>query len=164
LDFRAKKTGAGADGGVDIELYQKQPLPDTPPSVLIQCKARANAMVGVDRARELYGVMAARGIRSGILICNTTFSADTYAFSKTNPSLRLGDLSWVMNQINKVPQEVRSEWERRYFGPDYDVPSCPACEIKLVRRTGRKGEFWGCSNYPRGCKTKLPMRSEAMGR
>lgn len=27
------------------------------------------------------------------------------------------------------------------------VPVCPQCGAEMVRRTGRRGEFWGCKNY-----------------
>ncbi|MBV9358298.1 MAG: topoisomerase DNA-binding C4 zinc finger domain-containing protein [Chloroflexi bacterium] len=31
------------------------------------------------------------------------------------------------------------------------VPTCPACEASMRRRSGRYGDFWGCSRYP-SCK------------
>ena len=37
---------------------------------------------------------------------------------------------------------------------DYQTPSCPSCGIKLVLRSGARGDFWGCSKYPR-CQYKL---------
>lgn len=33
--------------------------------------------------------------------------------------------------------------------PDSDnAPICPKCDIPMVLRKSRNGEFWGCSNYP----------------
>jgi len=32
-----------------------------------------------------------------------------------------------------------------------ETPLCPTCETPMVKRTGVKGEFWGCSNFPK-CK------------
>jgi restriction system protein len=161
LGFAASKTGAGPDGGVDIELRPKDAARGAPPQVLVQCKARGNSAIGVDKARELYGVMAARGVRSGILICNTSFTSEAWNFANANKGLRLADLSWILAQVAKVPTATREEWEARYLADDdYDVPSCPACEIKLVRINGRQGEFWGCRNYPR-CRAVIPMRTEA---
>lgn len=34
---------------------------------------------------------------------------------------------------------------------DVEAQSCPKCGGELIRRKGRFGEFWGCSNYP-GCR------------
>ena len=161
LGFSARKTGAGADGGVDIELRPRGTASGTPPHVLVQCKARGSSGIGVDKARELYGVMAARGVRSGILVSNTSFTEEAWNFAKNNKGLRLADLPWILAQVAKVPAATREEWEARYLADDdYDVPSCPACEIKLVRRRGRQGEFWGCRNFPK-CRTLIPMRTEA---
>jgi restriction system protein len=39
-----------------------------------------------------------------------------------------------------------------------DPPLCTRCEIPLVRRSGRYGPFWGCSNFPRGCHFKADFR------
>ena len=32
---------------------------------------------------------------------------------------------------------------------------CPNCGSALVKRKGKNGEFWGCTNYPE-CKTTFP--------
>lgn len=32
---------------------------------------------------------------------------------------------------------------------------CPRCKSVMVKRTGKNGDFWGCSAYPR-CRTTLP--------
>ena len=40
-----------------------------------------------------------------------------------------------------VPKPVRQAM------PEYG-PSCPACNAHMVRRTSRKGDFWGCSRFP----------------
>jgi hypothetical protein len=38
-------------------------------------------------------------------------------------------------------------------------PLCGRCGIPLVPRTSRRyGPFWGCSNYPRGCRFKAEFR------
>ncbi len=38
------------------------------------------------------------------------------------------------------------------FGPQpSSSPTCPKCGSPMVKRTGSRGEFWGCSTYPK-CK------------
>jgi ssDNA-binding Zn-finger/Zn-ribbon topoisomerase 1 len=32
------------------------------------------------------------------------------------------------------------------------TPKCPQCQAKMVRRTGKRGEFWGCSRFRDGCR------------
>jgi hypothetical protein len=41
-----------------------------------------------------------------------------------------------------------------------DIPTCPLCNVPMVKRTARKGDnkgesFWGCSRYP-NCRQILP--------
>ena len=54
--FATKSQSHGADGGVDVWLYAKG-KPDTPVSI-VQCKHWSGKAVGVDKIRELRGVMA----------------------------------------------------------------------------------------------------------
>ncbi|WP_224984915.1 topoisomerase DNA-binding C4 zinc finger domain-containing protein [Geomonas agri] len=39
-------------------------------------------------------------------------------------------------------------------------PVCPKCERKMMRRTGRYVQFWGCSNYPRCRGTRDILKTE----
>lgn len=158
LDFQARKTGAGADGGVDIELRDKQDPPTAKPRALVQCKARSQALVAVDKVRELYGVVCAQDVSRGILLCNTAYTDDAKAFAKTAPRLLLGDLSWIQQKLEGIPKERRFHLASKFLLPDFDVPSCPQCEIKMVRREGRNGPFWGCVKYSRGCRSTLHWR------
>lgn len=34
------------------------------------------------------------------------------------------------------------------------VPNCPRCSSKMVKRTGKYGQFWGCVHFPRCRGTK----------
>jgi hypothetical protein len=40
-----------------------------------------------------------------------------------------------------------------------EVPTCPKCGIPLVIRSGKHGEFYGCSNYPR-CRETSAIPSD----
>ena len=39
---------------------------------------------------------------------------------------------------------------------DPNAPVCPKCNSPMVKRTGPRGEFWGCSTYPK-CKGTRPL-------
>jgi DNA topoisomerase-1 len=51
------------------------------------------------------------------------------------------------------PRRSRSRAEERQSGRAVDpaAPACPKCGSAMVKRTGPRGEFWGCSTYPK-CK------------
>jgi DNA topoisomerase-1 len=46
--------------------------------------------------------------------------------------------------------------------PGEECPACPSCGKAMVRRTGPRGEFWGCRSYPK-CKGILPMGGAESG-
>ncbi|MCB9497413.1 MAG: restriction endonuclease [Fibrobacteria bacterium] len=161
--FEATRTQPGADGGIDIELRPKGSSSDTPAQALVQCKARASKPVGVDKVRELLGVVASTGARRGILVTNSGFTEDARVFALTNQDrLLLGDTSWILNAIAKQPETIRLQWEAKHLKTGYDIPSCVQCEIKLRARRGPHGPFWGCPNYTNNairCKRTLPFRN-----
>lgn len=44
-------------------------------------------------------------------------------------------------------EEIKSETKRREIKIENGI--CPRCGGQLVKRKGKYGSFWGCSNYPR---------------
>ena len=62
--LETKSQSHGADGGVDVWLYSRQ-QPGIPVG-LVQCKHWQGKQVGVDKIRELRGVMAAQKVERGV--------------------------------------------------------------------------------------------------
>ncbi len=56
----------------------------------------------------------------------------------------LGDCRMNMEVFEKLKERIQSE----------DRPVCPKCGSLLVKRSGRFGEFYGCSGYPNCRYTK----------
>lgn len=56
----------------------------------------------------------------------------------------------VMNQqcYEKLGEMLKSQSFAKTSNPS-SGPSCPNCGSPLLRRSGRFGEFWGCSTFPR---------------
>lgn len=156
--FETKSLSHGADGGVDIWLYSKN-QPDGKPVSLVQCKHWKGKPVGVDKVRELRGVMAARDVRRGQFATTSTFTPDAIAFGRDN-GINLLDVDGLLALIaQRTPEQQKALLDVALYG-DYWRPTCVNCGTKMVERTRRKDSstFWGCSNYPR-CKTNLPMRA-----
>lgn len=80
--FRTELQRYGADGGIDIRLYQK----GTPvPVAIIQCKAWNSSQVGVKPIRELLGVMVHNKIDKGIFITTNDYTQEATDFASQNP-------------------------------------------------------------------------------
>lgn len=86
--------GGGADGGVDIRLYQKGKL------TLVQCK-HWNSRVGVKPVRELYGLMTAEQAHKGILVATSGFTAEALRFAANKP-LELMDGDLLLIRLNRT--------------------------------------------------------------
>lgn len=40
--------------------------------------------------------------------------------------------------------------------PKEDAPKCPKCGSAMKLRSGKHGDFWGCTKYMKGCRGTLP--------
>lgn len=44
------------------------------------------------------------------------------------------------------------------FEGGYTTPTCASCGIRMVKRDGKRGAFWGCLNYPK-CRSGFQNRA-----
>ena len=156
IGYRSEVTRMGADGGVDVLLYQQGA--DTP-AILVQCKSWSQK-VGVKAIRELYGVMAADQVGYGIFATTSDYTneATQWVVGKSMQLLSGSNLVTMFNALSE--DQLKSHLANGLDG-DYSTPTCPNCNQKMVSRTATKGKsagnsFWGCANYPR-CKQTFKM-------
>lgn len=151
IGMRAHATGLGADGGVDIMLYNEHD-PNKIVSV-VQCKAWSHKPVSVHKIRELLGVMTDVGCSEGVFITTSSYTNNAKKFAERN-NIDLLAPSRLLKLIQSLPNEKQAMLLEKATAGDYKTPSCPNCGIKLISRTARKGknagqQFWGCRNYPK---------------
>jgi restriction system protein len=152
--FVATETNIGADGGVDIRVHK----PEVENSEgIIQCKAWNTYNVGVKPVRELFGIMAAERISTGILMTSGSFTLEAVEWAKGKVNLIGGEK--FIGLIKKLSEENQKGLLDVALEGDYRTPTCPQCDVKLILREVKKGrneggKFWGCVNYPR-CKQTL---------
>tara|TARA_Y100001933_G_scaffold37896_1_gene33721 strand:+ start:96 stop:776 length:681 start_codon:yes stop_codon:yes gene_type:complete len=149
--FRSKVTRMGADGGVDVVLYEEH---SQTPHTLIQCKSWSQK-VGVKPIRELFGVMAADGIKNGIFATTSEYTGEARQWAE-GKSIQLLSGASIVGMFNGLEIEQIKDLLEVGLSGDFRTPTCPSCDVKMVERTARKGKsagssFWGCRNYPR-CK------------
>jgi restriction system protein len=157
LGYNVTKTGAGADGGIDLILYTKNSLDK---HALVQCKTSASKDIGVKVVRELFGVITSEKVNKGILISNTGFSKDAINFANSQ-GIDLVDVYKLWTMIDGLADEKKDNLVKFLGSIDYTTPTCPKCEVKLIERVSKNGKniggrFWGCKNYPR-CRSSLYM-------
>jgi restriction system protein len=155
--FETRSQSHGADGGVDVWLHSKS-VPDRAVSV-VQCKHWQGKRVGVDKIRELRGVMAAHGVMRGPFATTSTFTPDAVAFAREN-SIHLPDVEALLALIaTRTPERQQALLDVALEG-DYWRPTCVNCGSKLVERSAKSGagRFWGCAGFPK-CRTTMAMRA-----
>ena len=156
IGYRSEITRMGADGGVDVHLYQHGA---ETPAIIVQCKAWSKK-VGVNAVRELYGVMAADGVGYGIFATTSDYTNKALQWV-VGKSMQLLSGSNLVTMFNQLADDQRKEHLMNGLLGDYSTPTCPNCNQKMVSRTATKGKsagstFWGCANYPR-CKQTFKM-------
>lgn len=151
--IRAEATSLGADGGIDIKLYQDD---SGNPTSIVQCKAWNSKQVGVKEIREFLGVMTHEKITKGFYMTSGEYSLDAKETALSNKiTLINGEMFLAM--INRLSVASQQKLLALATAGDYKTPTCASCGVKMVSRSGSRGKFWGCSNYPR-CKQMIHMK------
>jgi len=155
--LETKSQSHGADGGVDIWLYT-QSQPDQPVCI-VQCKHWSAKSIGVDKIRELLGVMTAKRVPRGVFATTSMFSSDAKEFAQGN-NIDLLDVDRLLAMIAKRTPVQQQDLLAVALDGEYWKPTCVNCGIKMVeRKSGKDGSpFWGCANFPR-CRTTMQMRA-----
>jgi restriction system protein len=156
--FETRSRSHGADQGIDIWLYSRS-QPGSPVS-LVQCKHWTGRRVGVDKIRELRGVMASRSVSRGQFATTSVFTDDAIAFARDN-GVNLLDVNRLLELIAKRDPGEQAQLLDVALEGDYWRPTCASCGTKMVERTAKAqgNGFWGCARFPR-CRGRLPMRGD----
>lgn len=154
--FETKTQSHGADQGIDIWLYSKH-APGQAVSV-VQCK-HWTKRVGVDKMRELLGVMTAHRVTRGQFATTSTFTEEAARFASAN-AISLLDVRALLKLIASRTCEQQEDLLAVALEGEYWRPTCVNCGQKMVDRYRKSdgGGFWACARY--ACKTTLPMRAK----
>jgi restriction system protein len=175
--YRVTDTGqahgpAAPDGGIDLVLERDGQR------TLVQCKHWQARRVGVQPARELYGVVASQHPAGGILVTSGRFTQDAHRFAETVP-LQLIDgpkLQTLIQTVQPAPRKSGPPRPRKVKTPrplpqseisnhpseiPVPAPLCPQCQSPMTQRTAKRGahagqSFWGCSGFPK-CRGTRPL-------
>jgi restriction system protein len=101
--------------------------------------------------------MAHESAGKGIFMTTSTFTDDAKKFAADHSDkLFLIDGQRFIAMIEMLPKEKKVKLLVVATEGDYTTPTCASCGIKMVWRSGKAGDFWGCQNYPR-CKSLLKI-------
>ncbi len=82
MGFHISGRQAAADGGIDMIAMNTDPIVGG--KYIIQCK-RYSGPVGSPFVRDLFGVVHSEAANKGVLITNSSFSAEAVRFARGKP-------------------------------------------------------------------------------
>lgn len=74
---------------------------------------------------------------------------------KMNGQEQLVPVSATPNELTPddiFPDEEKPKSYNWPFESNEPAPQCPDCDSRMVKRNGKNGSFWGCSNFRKGCR------------
>lgn len=145
LGFKTKVVGQSHDGGIDV-VAEKDGVKN-----YIQCKKFITRKVGVHDVRDFVGALAGKlADGKGYFITTNVFTLDALKYAEGQP-IELIDGSRLTEYIRMAQDKG---WE-----PKKKEGVCPKCNGELIKRKGKFGEFFGCSNYPK-CEYTHNIKSD----
>lgn len=136
MGYTTRAVGGSGDGGIDVEA-EKEGIVH-----YIQCKKFINRKVKVGAVRDFYGAIADKTDKGkGYFITTNVFTLDAEKFAEGKP-IELVDRFKLIKYIKIVNSKGKDKIK---------INICPKCGGVLEKRSGKYGDFMGCSNYPK-CK------------
>lgn len=150
-----ERGGAGADGGIDLELRSKDK------TLVVQCKRWRSRTIGVELVRELYGAMVGEGAHGAIFVTSGSFTPDAINFARDKP-IKLVDGRELTEMLRGIQAKAPSPTSPQSPATtDARLSTaCPRCGSPMVKRVAKQGvergrEFLGCSRFP-ACRGTRP--------
>ena len=142
LGYSVEITGGSYDGGIDV-IATKNGI-----NHYIQCKKYITSQVPVGAVRDFYGAMVDKGAQAkGFFITTNKFTLEAEKFSENIPVELIDGLKLAKYiEIAKMGIEA----------PALQTKACPVCGSPMEKRSGKFGEFYGCTRYPI-CKGTLKI-------
>ena len=142
MGYKTKTVGGAYDGGIDV-IAEKDGIVN-----YIQCKKFITSQVGVGDIRDFYGALADQLANSkGYFITTNKFTLESQRFAEDKP-IELVDGFDLIRYIRMTGKDSSVDTVTK---TEVGERSCPQCGGSLIKRSGKFGKFFGCSNYPK-CK------------
>lgn len=146
----AVRTKTGPESPVHLEISWKG---EAKPFACVQCHASPPGLIRTEPLQALARALAGAEIRRGYVVTNGKFNVEARDLAEEKHfTLLPGDI--LLEKLNALPPAARIELMQEMTKGDYTTPTCPKCEVKMVR-SGLEG--WRCANTSK-CAVVLPAR------
>jgi restriction system protein len=140
------QTQGGADGGADMILVRGRRR------YLVQCKQWRERSVGVDKVRELLGVVAASKAAGGIFVTCGEFTEEAERFGENNGIQLVNGVALLRLVVVAAPDAEPPP------ALPTEGPPCTRCggPTHLVAKSLAASSYFGCDRYPE-CWCRIPV-------
>lgn len=162
LGYQGYLTPSTADYGADLVLEKDARR------IVAQAK-RWKRTVGIEAVQQIVGAIKHYDATKGMVITNSTFTENAYELAKSN-----GVELWDRGKLIEVMRNANGQELAHGIASGANIVTeigctesvstevCPRCKSPLILRNGKRGQFWGCSNYPKCRFTKDYCKSEVI--
>lgn len=95
-------------------------------------------------------------VTHGVFITTSSYTKDALSFGEAN-RIQLLDGAAFIEKILVLSKDKQDDLLKFAFAGDYRTPTCASCGIKMARREGKRGMFWGCLNCPK-CRSTFVLK------
>ena len=146
--YHVEVTRASGDFGADLVLKKEGK------KIVVQAK-RYSKNVGLKAVQEAQASIAYYKANEAWVISNRDYTEEAKALAKSN-GVRLINRSELINMMMKLTPTAVASSEPVMETMSQEQKRCDRCGKPMVLRKSAKGEFWGCSGYPK-CRNIKPL-------
>jgi len=153
----AKRVSVDGHGTTRSLLWKRN---EARPSAYLCCMPAVGAMLSIDHVRQIELVLEEESLPEGFIVTTGDFTSEArnYTLRKRHVELVSGDA--LMTLLRNLPRKQHSTIVSQTLSGNYDTPSCPSCEIKMVLQDGPQPR-WLCPQQP-GCQRSFPAVKAVM--
>lgn len=142
LGYKGDTTPKTNDYGADLILNKDNV------KMVLQAK-RWTSKVGIEAIQQIVAAINYYGAHKGIVITNNYFTKNAFELAQRN-HIELWDRNKLIEIMSKSQgREIALNKLDAPGSCESVIDKCPRCGGDLIKRKGSKGEFLGCSSYPR---------------
>jgi len=146
--YKTEVTPASKDFGADLILKKENR------KIAVQAK-RHSSPIGVSAVQEAHASVPYYGASEAWVVSNQEFTQPAIALAKTNGVTLIGRKAFIDMVLKMNPGGAAVNPKKVIAEVPYSPQKC-TCGQPMVIRKGPRGEFWGCSSYPR-CRNVKPI-------
>ncbi|WP_188206818.1 restriction endonuclease [Alkalibacillus aidingensis] len=144
--YKAKVTRAAGDYGADLILEKDGNRQ------VVQAK-RYSKNVGIKAVQEITAALKYYQASEALVVTNSYFTNQAQSLAKENDVQLINREGLINLLLNTNPNQEKVSTSNLMNEPS-EKPVCPDCNEEMELRSGKRGKFYGCVNFPKCYQTK----------